>query len=107
MFVVHDYGLAIGLCVLTMLCWGSWANTKKLAGDQWRFELFYWDYSIGVLLVTLLLGLTLGSMGDEGRSFRLDVVQASGASVTSALIGGGIFHLANILLLAGREISGM
>jgi len=107
MFVVHSYPLAVLLCVLTMLCWGSWANTRKLASKEWRFELFYWDYAVGVLLLTLALGLTLGSSGTEGRSFVADLSQASGASIGSALLGGAIFNLANILLVAAIEIAGM
>jgi glucose uptake protein len=107
MFVVHSYALAVVLCVLTMFCWGSWANTRKLASKDWRFELFYWDYAIGVLLLTLALGLTLGSAGTAGRSFLADLTQASGSSIVSALVGGAIFNLANILLVAAIEIAGM
>src|SRR5580765_189515 len=107
MFVVHSYPLAVLLCVITMLCWGSWANTRKLARKDWRFELFYWDYTIGVLLLTLVLGLTLGSSGSEGRPFAADLSQASTASIRSALIGGAIFNLANILLVAAIEVAGM
>jgi glucose uptake protein len=107
MFVVHSYSLAVLFCVITMLCWGSWANTKKLTSKEWRFELFYWDYSIGVLLLTLALGLTLGSSGEEGRSFAADLAQASGVSIRSALLGGAIFNIANILLVAAIEIAGM
>ena len=107
MFVVHSYPLAVVFCVLTMLCWGSWATTRKLAPPDWRFELFYWDYTLGVLLITLAFGLTLGSSGTEGRAFFLDLAQASNASVISALLGGAIFNLANILLVAAIEIAGM
>jgi glucose uptake protein len=107
MFVVHSYPLAVVLCVITMFCWGSWANTRKLASKDWRFELFYWDYTIGVLLLTLVLGLTLGSSGTEGRAFAADLSQASAASIGSALLGGAIFNLANILLVAAIEIAGM
>src|SRR5947209_8687497 len=107
MFVVHSYPLAVVLCVITMLCWGSWANTRKLARKDWRFELFYWDYTIGVVLLTLLLGLTLGSSGAEGRPFVADLSQASAASIRAALIGGAIFNLANILLVAAIEVAGM
>ena len=107
MFVVHSYPLAVLFCVLTMLCWGSWANTRKLARKEWRFELFYWDYALGVLLLTLVLGLTLGSSGTEGRSFVADLLQASNSSLGSALLGGAIFNLANILLVAAIDIAGM
>jgi glucose uptake protein len=107
MFVVHSYSLAVLLCFVTMLCWGSWANTRKLTGTGWRFELFYWDYSIGVLLLTVALGLTLGSHGAEGRAFCADLAQASGESIRSALLGGVVFNIANILLVAAIEIAGM
>jgi len=107
MYVVHSYPLAVAFCVLTMLCWGSWANSRKLADKDWRFELFYWDYTLGVLLLTGLLGLTLGSRGTEGRGFVADLAQASSASLSSALLGGALFNLANILLVAAIEIAGM
>jgi len=107
MYVVHSYPLAVVFCVLTMLCWGSWANSRKLADPGWRFELFYWDYTLGVLLLTLVLGLTLGSAGTEGRAFLPDLAQASTASLASALLGGALFNLGNILLVAGIEIAGM
>jgi glucose uptake protein len=107
MFVVHSYPLAVIFCVVTMLGWGSWANAKKLARPDWRFELFYWDYTLGVLLFTLILGLTMGSCGTESRPFLADLAQASSASIISALVGGAIFNLANILLVAAIEIAGM
>jgi glucose uptake protein len=107
MFVVHSYPLAVVFCVLTMFCWGSWANSRRLAGKDWRFELFYWDYSLGVLLLTLVSGLSLGSTGIEGRAFISDLSQASAGSIQSALLGGAIFNLANILLVAAIEVAGM
>jgi glucose uptake protein len=107
MFILQSYPLAVIFCVITMFCWGSWANTQKLARKGWRFELFYWDYTIGVLLLTLILGLTLGSSGREGRSFLADLSQASRSSVLSALLGGAIFNAANILLVAAIDIAGM
>lgn len=107
MFVLESYPWAVVFCVITMLCWGSWANTQKLAKKGWRFELFYWDYAIGVLLLTVILGLTLGSSGTAGRSFVADLQQASHPSIHSALVGGAIFNLANILLVAAIDIAGM
>lgn len=73
MFVVNSYTLAVVFCFVTMLCWGSWGNTQKLAGKTWRYELFYWDYVIGMVLFSLLIGLTMGSFGSEGRSFLEDL----------------------------------
>ncbi len=107
MFIIQDYSLAVLFCVITMLCWGSWANTQKLASKSWRFELFYWDYVIGILLFSLIGAFTLGSMGSEGRSFLNDLKQADGANIGSALLGGVIFNAANILLSAAISIAGM
>jgi glucose uptake protein len=107
MFVLQSYPWAVVFCVITMFCWGSWANTQKLAKKGWRFELFYWDYTIGVLLLTLILAHTLGNHGTAGRPFVEDLHQASHASVYSALLGGAIFNLANILLVAAIDIAGM
>lgn len=107
MFILESYPWAVVFCVITMLCWGSWANTQKLAKKGWRFELFYWDYTIGVLLLTVILAHTLGAHGNAGRPFLLDLHQASRASALSALLGGAIFNLANILLVAAIDIAGM
>lgn len=107
MFIVNNYLLAVVLCFVTMLCWGSWANTQKLAGKTWRYELFYWDYVIGILLFSILLGFTLGSVGDEGRSFLADLRQITVGNYISALIGGAVFNLGNILLSAAVAMAGM
>jgi glucose uptake protein len=107
MFILQSYPLAVVFCIITMFCWGSWANTQKLARRGWRFELFYWDYTIGVLLLSLILGFTLGSSGPDGRSFLADLSQASHSSILSALLGGALFNAANILLVAAIDIAGM
>ena len=107
MYIVHTYPLAVLFCIVTMLCWGSWANTQKLAGKTLRFELFYWDYVIGILLFSVVSALTLGSIGTEGRSFIADLQQASGNNILSALIGGVVFNAANILFSAAIAIAGM
>ena len=107
MVVVQSYTVAVIMCFITMLCWGSWANTQKLATKEWRFQLFYWDYAIGVFLLSLILALTMGSVGSVGRSFFEDLTQASGSAMWSALLGGIIFNLANILLVAAIDIAGM
>lgn len=107
MYIIDSYPLAVLFCLVTMLCWGSWANTQKLAAGTWRFELFYWDYVIGIVLLSLAFGLTLGSMGDSGRPFIEDLQQAQLASYLKAFIGGVIFNLANILIVAAIAIAGM
>lgn len=112
MFIVESYPLSIAMCVVTMLCWGSWANTQKLASKEWRFQLFYWDYAIGVFLFSLLMAFTLGSHGAGnggagGRAFLVDLMQGEGKWLGSAFLGGVIFNLFNILLVAAIDIAGM
>jgi glucose uptake protein len=107
MFIINSYFVAVLFCVITMLCWGSWANTQKLSSKKWPFQLFYWDYSLGILFMTLIIAFTLGSFGDEGRGFLSDLGQAEGKYIGYALVGGIIFNLANILLVIAIEIAGM
>jgi len=107
MFIVEDYSLAVVFCIITMFCWGSWGNTQKLAGKTWRYELFYWDYVIGILVLSLVFAFTLGSSGDAGRPFLEDLSQAETSSITSAFIGGVVFNAANILLSTAIAIAGM
>lgn len=107
MFIVENYGLAVALCWVTMLCWGSWGNTQKMAAKTWRYELFYWDYVIGILLFSLICGLTFGSYGDEGRGFIQDLQQVNTQNMWSALLGGIIFNASNILLSASVSLAGI
>jgi glucose uptake protein len=95
------------MCVITMICWGSWANTQKLATKEWRFQLFYWDYAIGVFLLALILAFTMGSTGSAGRSFIDDLRQADAKWLGYAVLGGVIFNLSNILLVAAIDIAGL
>ena len=107
MFIVNSYTLAVILCFVIMLCWGSWGNTQKLAAKSWRYELFYWDYVIGMVLFALVLAFTAGSIGEAGRPFLADLKQASGASILWLLLGGVIFNASNILLSASTSIAGL
>jgi glucose uptake protein len=107
MYIISSYSLAVFFCIITMLCWGSWGNTQKLAAKTWRYELFYWDYVIGIVLLSLLFGFTLGSMGEQGRGFTTDLMQVSSANFWSVIIGGIIFNASNILLSASISIAGM
>ena len=107
MFIVESYALAVVMCFITMLCWGSWANTQKLASRAWPFQLFYWDYAVGVLLLMVVFAFTLGSNGSAGRGFFDDLSQAARPAMVSAFIGGVVFNIANILIVAAIDIAGM
>ncbi len=108
MFTVHSAGMAIFLCFLTMVGWGSWANTQKMAGkERWPFALFYWDYAIGVAVMGLLLCFTLGANGSVGMSAPANLRTASGNAEWAAVLAGALFNLANILLVAAIDAAGM
>src|SRR5690554_5578838 len=107
MYIVQNYTVAVLLCLITMLCWGSWGNAQKLAAKSWRYELFYWDYVIGIVFLSLIFGFTLGSQGEMGRSFIDDISQVSSENFWSAFIGGIIFNGSNILLSASISLAGM
>ncbi|MDD6152206.1 MAG: multidrug DMT transporter permease [Bacteroidales bacterium] len=107
MLIVNSYFLAVVLCFVTMMCWGSWGNTQKLAAQNWRYELFYWDYVIGMLLFSLVVAFTAGSFGPEGRPFLQDIAQAEWSSIGWVLLGALVFNVSNILLSASTSIAGL
>src|ERR1700760_3402934 len=108
MFAVQSLPVAIAFCVVTMLGWGSWANTQKLAGkEKWPFELFYWDYAIGVMLFGVLFAATFGSVGTAGAAAWDNLQKAEFRFVLPALISGAIFNVSNILLVVGIGDAGM
>jgi glucose uptake protein len=108
MFIVHDSAVAILFCAITMVGWGSWANTQKLAGkERWPFELYYWDYAVGVVLLGIVFCLTLGSFGTAGNSALANLHSASAASMGHALASGALFNVANILLVIAIDAAGL
>lgn len=107
MIVVNNYWVAIVFCVLAMICWGSWSNTQKMVQKNWRFELFYWDLIIGILLMSFLAAITFGSMGDTGRGFFMDLSHASVSSIGYAMLGGLLWNAGNLLLVAAIAVAGM
>ena len=106
MLTPETYLSALLLTILTMLCWGSWVNTLKLY-PKFRFQLFYWDYSIGMVLGAVVWGLTAGSMGHQGARFLTDVARTQAGAMAYAFAGGAIFNVANLLLVAAIEVAGM
>lgn len=107
MFIIQTYSSAVIFCIITMICWGSWANTQKFSSKDWRFEMYYWDYGFGVFISAVLLAFTFGSIGTEGRSFLEDLTQAHSTHLYAAMAGGVLFNVANILLVAAIGIAGM
>jgi glucose uptake protein len=105
-FQPQSYAIALSFMILSMLCWGSWANTVKLC-PGYRFQLFYWDYVVGLCLGTLLWGLSLGSLGGTGLPFVADALHADSMHRLLAFTGGVIFNVANLLLVAAIDIAGL
>ena len=106
MVLPQTYGAAVLLIIVSMLCWGSWANTFKLAG-KWRFELFYYDYSLGVLIAAIIYALTFGNFGADGFTFVDDLAHAGRRQIFFGGVGGVVFNLANMLLVAAISLAGL
>lgn len=106
MFLPETYQAALFLMLLSMLCWGSWANTLKLC-PRFRFQLYYWDYAIGLMVASVALGLTAGSIGNAGLPFLADIVHSPLRAALWAAGGGVVFNVANLLLVAAIDVAGL
>jgi glucose uptake protein len=106
MFAPQTFAPALVMVVISAICWGSWANTFK-GTRSYRFELFYWDYILGVVAIAVILALTLGSERSDGSGFLANLHTADRDNILYALAGGAIFNIANLLLVAGIEMAGL
>jgi glucose uptake protein len=106
MFTPSSLSIALLMMITSAVCWGSWANTYK-GVKSYRFELFYWDYAVGIFLVSVVLAFTMGSTGNDSSSFLNNVRAADPSNIVSALIGGALFNLANLLLVAAIDMAGL
>ncbi|MCS7315764.1 MAG: GRP family sugar transporter [Bryobacterales bacterium] len=106
MVLPDTYAAALLLTILSMLCWGSWANTYKLAG-KWRFELYYFDYALGVLVAAVVAAFTFGTLGYDGFLFVDDLMRAGKRNMAYGFAGGVVFNLANMLLVAAIAVAGL
>jgi glucose uptake protein len=106
MYQPQSYAIALSFMLISMLCWGSWANTVKLC-PGYKFQLFYWDYVGGLLLGSIALGLTMGTFGAQGPSFVTDVLNTDARHIALAFAGGIIFNIANLLLVAAIDVAGL
>ncbi len=106
MFTPHSLSIALLMMITSAICWGSWANTYK-GVKNYRFELFYWDYAVGIFLISLILGHTMGSTSHDAESLVKNIHSASTNDVIFAMVGGAIFNLANLLLVAAIDMAGL
>jgi glucose uptake protein len=106
MYTPQTLGIALAMMITSAICWGSWANTYK-GVKNYRFELFYWDYAIGIFVISVILGLTIGSAGHDSSSLINNILSADGSNIIHALIGGALFNLANLLLVAAIDMAGL
>jgi glucose uptake protein len=107
MVLIHNYFMAVLCLVICMVCWGSWANTQKMASKNWRFELFYMDFIIGTFITAIIAAFTFGTLGHEGRPFITDVAGADPSSILYAIAGGVVWNLGTLLLVAAMAVAGM
>ncbi len=106
MYQPEAYGIALLFMIGSMLCWGSWANTMKLA-PGYAFQLFYWDYVVGIIVASLVWGVSLGTAGGGEASFFNNLRGADATHLGYGLLAGVIFNVANLLLVAAIDIAGL
>ena len=106
MFTPHTLGIALFMMITSAICWGSWANTYK-GVKNYRFELFYWDYAVGIFVISLIFAFTMGSTSGDANSFLNNVHSADTTNIFSTMVGGAIFNLANLLLVAAIDMAGL
>jgi glucose uptake protein len=106
MILPHTYAMILALMIVSALCWGSWANTFKLAG-KWRFELYYFDFAFGLLLLALLYAFTVGNLGYDGFGFMDSAMNAGKRQWMFGIAAGVVFNIGNMLLLAAISSAGM
>jgi glucose uptake protein len=106
MFIPHSLGIALVMMISSAICWGSWANTYK-GVKNYRFELFYWDYAVGIFLISVILAFTMGSTSNDANRFLNNVRSADTSNIVSTMVGGAIFNLANLLLVAAIDTAGL
>src|SRR3978361_1552254 len=106
MFVPTTFAVALLMTILSTICWGSFANTFK-GTKNYRFELYYWDYGVGIFLISLVLALSMGSFSVGPFSFIPNLHQAETSCLLSAAAGGFVFNIANVLLIAAIEMVGL
>jgi glucose uptake protein len=106
MYTPHTLGIALFMMITSAICWGSWANTYK-GVKNYRFELFYWDYAVGIFLISLILAFTMGSTGNDASSFLNNVRSADTNNILFTMGAGVIFNLANLLLVAAIDMAGL
>jgi glucose uptake protein len=104
--IPHSYIAALLMTILTMMCWGSWANTVKIVGE-WRFELLYYDYALGILITSIIAGLTFGSMGSYGQPFLADLAAAGVSNIAFGFLGGVVYSFSNILIVGAIAVAGL
>jgi glucose uptake protein len=106
LFTPSSLNIALLMMITSAVCWGSWANTYK-GVKNYRFELFYWDYAVGIFLISLIFAFTLGSSGHDSYSFLNNVHSSDTANIVWTMVGGAIFNLANLLLVAAIDMAGL
>ncbi len=106
MFVPSTFAVALAMTIFSTICWGSFANTFK-GTKNYRFELYYWDYGLGIFLMALVLAFTMGSYAGGPTAFLANLHTADDLNLFYAALGGFIFNIANVLLIAGIEMVGL
>ena len=106
MILPASQAATLALLIISLICWGSWANTLKLAG-KWRFELYYYDFALGFAVLAVAAAFTGGLMNSGELTFQDNFLITSYRSMAYVMAAGAIFNLGNMLLAATVAVAGM
>ena len=96
----------LALVLISLICWGIWANTLKMAG-KWRFELYICDFALGFALLAVVAAFTAGTLSSSELTFQENFLVASYRNIAYVLLAGAIFNAGNMLLTATVSMAGM
>ena len=106
MLLPASQAATLALLLISLVFWGIWANTLKLAG-KWRFELYLYDFALGFALLAVVAAFTGGTLASSELTFQENFLVASYRNVAYVLVAGAIFNIGNMLLMATVSVAGM
>jgi glucose uptake protein len=106
MILPSSYSTTLWVLVFSLLCWGSWANTQKLARPR-RFELYYFDYLFGFLAVIVVAAFTFGSFNSSELTFQENFLITGYRNMAWAVAAGVVFSIGNLFLAATVSVAGL
>jgi glucose uptake protein len=106
MYLPASYSSSLLILILAGVCWGSWANTQKLARPR-RYELYSFDFILGLLAISAAAAFTFGSWNAAELTFQENFLVTGYRNIAWALGAGMVFSIGYTFLTAALSVSGL